>query len=131
MLVRAYARRPFQGVWATALLAVDLWLEHADVRHIAVLLGVIQPVAHDELVGDLKAREIGRDGLDAAGGLIEQSNDRHALGAFGEEIVLEEVEGIAGVQNILDDHDLAARNVLLQVVRDLHHAGRDEDVPFW
>ena len=91
MLVRAYARRPFQGVWATALLAVDLGLEHADVRHIAVLLGVIQPVAHDELVGDLKAREIGRDGLDAAGGLIEQGDDRHALGALGEEIVLEEV----------------------------------------
>ena len=45
MLVRAYARRPFQGVWATALLAVDLRLEYADVRHIAVLLGVIQPVA--------------------------------------------------------------------------------------
>ena len=45
MLVRAYARRPFQGVWATVLLAVDLRLEHTDVRHIAVLLGVIQPVA--------------------------------------------------------------------------------------
>ena len=28
-----------------ALLAVDLRLEYADVRHIAVLLGVIQPVA--------------------------------------------------------------------------------------
>ena len=27
------------------LLAVDLRLEHADVRHIAVLLGVIQPAA--------------------------------------------------------------------------------------
>ena len=37
--------KPFQGVWATVLLAVDLRLEHTDVRHIAVLLGVIQPVA--------------------------------------------------------------------------------------
>ena len=63
------------------------------------------------------------DGLFAAGGLVEQGDDRHGARALGHEVGLQEGEGIAGVENILDDDDVAVGDVALQVAGDLHDAG--------
>ncbi len=64
-----------RGFLRCRLLAVDLGLEDPNVGHIAVLLAVVQPVAHHKLVGDLEAGIVGGDGLFAAGGLIQQGGD--------------------------------------------------------
>ena len=107
---------------------VNLGLEHADVRHIAVLLRVVEAVADDEFVGHFEACEVRNDGLGAAGGLVEQRHDRHAGSALGHKVILEEVERVARVENVLDDDDIAARDVLLEIARDLHDAGRGRRV---
>jgi hypothetical protein len=49
---------PDQGTFYTPCLSgfrEDLGLQHADVGEVAVGSGEIQPVAYDELVGDLEA----------------------------------------------------------------------------
>ena len=45
-----------------SIFRINLGLEHADVRHIAVLLGVVEAVADDEFVGHFEACEVGGDG---------------------------------------------------------------------
>ena len=110
--------------WATALLGgVDLRLQHADIRHVPVLLGVVQAVAHHELVRHDEASQVGGDGLGPAGGLIQQGHDGDGGSALGHKILLQKGQGIAGIQNILHDDEVPAGNILLEVVGDLHPAG--------
>ena len=115
--------RRWQNGRDAVLLAVDLGLEDADIGHIPVLLAVVQAVAHHELVGDLEAGIVGGDGLFAAGRLIQQGGNGDGGGALGLQVLRQEIQGIAGVQNILDDDDVAAADVALEVAGDLHHAG--------
>ena len=68
-LIRAYGPAPEFA----ALLAVNLALEHADVGQIAVLLGVVETIAHDEGVLDLEAHIVGLYVGLAPGGLIERA----------------------------------------------------------
>ena len=44
-------------------------------------------------------------------------------GPFGEEVILQECQRIAGVQDVLHNDDVPASDVLLQVVGDLHPTG--------
>ena len=37
------------------LLGIDLGLQHADIGQIAVVIAIIQPIAHHELVRDIEA----------------------------------------------------------------------------
>ena len=127
-LLIAAGRRKEPRPRAGSIFGIYFRLQYADVGHIAVLLRVVETVADDELIGHLEACKVGDDGLCAAGRLVEQRHDGHAGSALGHEVILEEVERIAGVENVLDDNNVAARNVLLEVVRDLHHAGRGRRV---
>ena len=71
-----------------ALVRVDLRFQHADVGDVAVVLAVVETVAHHKFVWHLKAGEIGVNGLGAAGGLIQQRNNGDGSRALGEEVVL-------------------------------------------
>ena len=51
---------------------VNVRVQHADEREIAVTLGKIKPVSDDKMIGNLKAHVIGLDVFHAAGGLVEQ-----------------------------------------------------------
>ena len=102
---------------------IDLRLEHADVREIAVFFCVIEPIADDERVRHLKAGIGGVDRRLAAGGLIEQGGNGDGGRPADAEIVLEIVQRDAAVENVLNEDDVTALDVLIQVLVDLHGAG--------
>ena len=106
-----------------ALLTVYLRLQHADAGIVPVLLGVVQTVAHHELIRHLETGQIGGNRLFPAGRLIQQRHDGDGGRALGGQVVLQEIQRVAGIQNILHHDDVAAGDVLLQVAGDLHHAG--------
>ena len=95
----------------------------ADIGQVAVHLGVVQTVAHHELIRHLEAREVRLHGLHPAGGLVQQRHDGDAGGPLGEEVVLQKGQGVAGVQDVLHDDEIPAGDVLLDIVGDLHPAG--------
>ena len=67
---------------AALLAGVDLRLQNADIGNVAVGLGVIQAVAHHELVRHREAHKVRSDRLGAAGGLVEQRHDGDGGGAL-------------------------------------------------
>ena len=95
---------------------VDLRLEHADIREIAVFFCVIEPIADDERVRHLKAGIGGVDRRLAAGGLIEQGGNGDGGRPADAEIVLEIVQRDAAVENVLNEDDVTALDVLSQVL---------------
>lgn len=74
---------------------VDLRLEHADIREIAVFFCVVEPVADNERVRHFKAGIGGMDRCLAAGRLIEQGGNGDGGRTADTEIVLEIVQGDA------------------------------------
>src|ERR1035441_10888451 len=55
-------------------------LEDADVVEIAISLGVVQTVAHHELVGDFEPHVADVHGPQAALGLIQEGGDAYGVG---------------------------------------------------
>ena len=122
--MRRRSRAPlFQIPAGPSRSAVNLRLQHADVGQVPVLLAVVQSVAHHELVRNLKAHVVGGDGLGPAAGLVQQRTHSHGGRPLGEEVLLEKVQGISGVQDVLNHNQIPARDILLDVVSDLHRAG--------
>src|SRR5580658_2185906 len=78
--------------------------EDADVFQIAITFGVVEAVADDEIVGDLKTDVIGFDLLDAARGLIEERGDAQGFGLALFENAQQVGQGDAGVEYVFD-HD--------------------------
>ena len=96
-----------------AALFIALGTKNADVGKIAVIVGIVQPVADDELVWNLKAADVGLEALVVAGRLVEEGDSRDGRGLSRRKQFLEIVHGKAGVDDILDDDHVAARDVVV------------------
>src|SRR5699024_4567690 len=106
---------------------VDARVQLADVRQIAVALGEVQAVAHHELVGDVEADlEDVEGGLDGVR-LAQQRDDLERPRVAGREVAHEPRQGQAGIDDVLDDDDVAVGDVAVQVLEvphDSRGAGR-------
>ena len=105
------------------VLLVDLGREDADEGESTVALVVVETVADDELVGDLTADIVGHEGDLAAAGLVEQGTGLDALGTLELEVTAEVRERSAGVDDVLDEDDVLALNVRVQILDKADDAG--------
>ena len=81
--------------------------EHADVRQVAVLLGVVEAVAHHEPVLDREADVLHLHVDRPAGRLAEQARRAQRLRAARAQDLLEVGQRQAGVHDVLDDDHVA------------------------
>ena len=88
-----------------------LGADDGHVGQVAVLLEQVQAVAEDELVGDLLADVVGVDVDLSSGGLVQECAGLDASGTLGLDVIHQELQGIAGVNDILDDQDVAVGHV--------------------
>src|SRR5918998_3378546 len=107
-----------------ALGGENLFLENADVGEVSVGAGEVQAVADDELVGDLEAKVLDVEVHLAPGGLCEEGTDLQGSGFPRPERAHEVGEGQAGVYDVFDDENVAAGNVLFQVLEDADDTAR-------
>src|SRR5712692_5440785 len=98
--------------------------ENANVFQVAVTLGVIEAVAHHELVGDLEAHVVGLDLPDPALGFIEQRGNTQRAGLALLEDAAEVVQRQAGVEDVLDQDDVQPLDTGVEVLGQAHLAGR-------
>src|SRR5947209_19777289 len=101
---------------------VHLRLEHADEREIAIPLGVVKPVPHDELVGDLEAAIVDLEREDPAGRLVQQDAKPKRGRALPAQMLEDVRERVSGVEDVLDDDYVAALDRLRKVREDPHYA---------
>src|SRR5690606_8071234 len=82
----------------------------------------VEPVADDEVVGDGEPHvaQVGIDLLEAFA--QQQGADLEAGRAAGREVLAQVVEGEPGVDDVLDEEDVAARQVDVEVLHDAHDA---------
>ena len=85
---------------------VDLGAQDAHEAQVAVALAVVEPVADDELVGDLEAHVVHRDVDQPPRGLVEQRADPERGRALAAQVADEVVERQAGVDDVLDEQDV-------------------------
>ena len=81
-----------------------------DAGEVAVALGDVEPVAHDELGRDGEA-DVAQVEVDALLALLDQERaDLEALGLAGVEVAPQVVEREPAVDDVLDDEDVPARS---------------------
>ena len=102
--------------------AVDPGLEDADVGQVAVFLGVVQAIAHHKGVGDGEAGVVDLHRLHPAVRLVQQGAQADGGGVAVLQDLQQIAQGVAAVQDVLHHDDVAVRDVLRQVLGDLHLA---------
>ena len=85
---------------------VDLGTEDAHEAQVAVALAVVEAVADDELVGDLKPDVVDRDVDQPPRGLVEQRADPERGRALAAQVAEQVVERQPGVDDVLDEQDV-------------------------
>src|SRR5918999_615627 len=102
----------------------DLGLQDADVGEVAVGTGVVEPVAHDELVRHLEAEVLHVELHPPPRGLTQKRADLQRGRPASEQRAADVGEGEPRVYYVLDDQDVAVGYVLLEVLEDADHAAR-------
>src|SRR3954454_11344572 len=98
--------------------AVLLHRQRGDVREVAVALGVVEAVADREAVRDLEAGEPQREVDLAPRRLGEQRADLERRRVAGAEVAQQVLQREAGVDDVLDDQDVAALDRRVEVLED-------------
>src|SRR5207248_5235774 len=101
---------------------VNRALQHADIREITVALGIVEPVADDEAVGDAKAEVIAGH-LDLPRlALDEQAADSHAGGPPSSQVAEDVLQGHPGVNDVFHDQDVLVGYRLVEVLENPNDA---------
>ena len=103
---------------------VDLRLEDANDAQVPVELAVVEAVADDELVRDREADVVDRDLDEPPGRLVEQRADAQRARVLAAQVADQVVEGEAGVDDVLDDEDVASVDARREVLEDPDQARR-------
>jgi excinuclease ABC subunit B len=96
-----------------------LGLEHPDARQVAVAFREIEPVAHDEGVGNGEADEVGLERHLAPPALVEQHAHLDAGGILLADQVHDERQGLAGVEDVVDQEDVAVGKIEREILQEL------------
>src|SRR5690349_19387167 len=95
----------------------------------AIILGVIEPVAHQKRGRGLEADESELGKRRMLLDLVEESADRQGDGSpLGEERQ-QAPESVAAVDDVLDQHDVLAGEIGLGIVEEVDVAARDRAAP--
>ena len=78
---------------------------------VAVTLGEIESVADDELVGNFEADKIGLEGDLTAAFFVEQYTHPETGGTHAAHHASDEGKGFSGIQNIVDNQDVAVGHI--------------------
>ena len=105
------------------LLILSRLLEDVNVGQIACHAVKIKALAYDKLGGIFKTDIIGIDVALHSLGFEQQRGHLDVGGLLFAEVVDEALDGIACVNNILDDDDAAVFNVLAKSQNFFNHAG--------
>jgi hypothetical protein len=90
-----------------------------EVRQVPVPLPDVEAVADEELVGDGEAHVAHREILDeAAIRAVEERDGGEGAGRAERECLAEVVQGEAGVDDVLDEQDVAVRDLGVQVLEE-------------
>jgi len=103
---------------------IDVRVQHANERQIAVAFGKIQSITHNEEVRNFEADIVGFYFLHAAGGLIQQDADFDSARFEGAEFGQHAMQGFARIQNVIHQEDIASANPQAQFL------GKDESAGF-
>ena len=93
---------------ARAPVASSFFIQHRDVRQIAILLGVVEPVANHEPILDREADVLDRDVDLPSRRLAEQTRRPQRLRRPGPQDILQVDQRQPGIDDVLDDDDVAA-----------------------
>ena len=105
---------------AEVLTLNELRLEHADIGQVAVLLVVIEAIAHHELVGALETHVARVDGSSAA--LAQKRRHFEGTHAARLQVGRQIAQGQARIENVLDDDDVAVLDLGVEVLHDAQDA---------
>lgn len=97
-------------------------LEDSDAGEVAVAFGEIEAVADDELVGDFEADEIGGEVDFAAAFFVEEDAGADAGGLQFFDDVDDDGEGFSGVEDVVDEEDVAVSEIEREAVEELRFA---------
>src|SRR5438876_2243276 len=89
--------------------------QHANIRQIAILLGIIKPIADHELVWDGESQIIRFDGQLAPGRFVEQGGDAESLGLVRHQHTFEVGDCQAGIENVLHQQNISSRHLLIDI----------------
>src|SRR6476469_4986823 len=106
------------------VLLVHLRVERADVGQVAVALGPVQPIADDELVGDVEADVGDVDVVAHRVGFAHQRADPQRPRVAGREVSQQPRQRQARIDDVFDDQHVAVVDVAVEVLEDSHHARR-------
>ena len=122
--VRLLAERHTRtAVVRARLLGIDPRLEHADIGQVAVALGVVETIAHDELVGHVGAHVVRLDGRRVTGDVLDgEGHDAHRVGAATLEHLHEIAERETGVEDVLRDDDVSSLDLGVEILDDADDA---------
>ena len=116
------------AVSGTGSLDVDGRFQSADIGQIPVLLGVVQAVADDEVIGDVEADVLTSTSTLTASGL--RSSETISIEAGTRLQVLQQPgQRQPGVDDVLDDQHVLPGDIPIEVLEDPHHTGRGRDEP--
>src|SRR5262245_65416161 len=103
-LARSRARRARRGH--------GLGAQSGDEGKVAVAPGVVEAVPDDEQVLHLEHAEVGHEGDDAARRLVQEHARAHLRRPALVELARERREGPAGVEDVVDEQQVAAADLL-------------------
>jgi hypothetical protein len=99
-------------------LRVDLGLEERDVRELTVTPRVVESVADHEMIGYGEAYPVRFEWGFAASWLVEQHAGMDGCGIARENFVLYARQGIAGIEDVVDEKDVAVLDLGSEVAQD-------------
>lgn len=108
-------KEPALNKFRLLLLPLFARLHNPNLRQVPELFGIVQSVADDEFVGDFDAAVVDGDVGKAAGGLAEDGADADTSGLTESKELLEMLQGQAGVDHVLDEEDMFAADVGVDV----------------
>jgi hypothetical protein len=87
------------------------------------LFGVIKSVTDDEGIGDSEACVVGLDGVGMWDAFFEEDAGAEGFGFEATELVEDGVEGLAGIEDIVDEEDVAVVDIGGEVFGEVEWAG--------
>lgn len=96
----------------------------ADGGEVAVTFGEIETVTDDETVGDLKPHEVGFELNFTPAFFVEEDAGAHAGGILFFDQIDDDRESFPGVEDVVDEEDVAASDIEREAVKEVRFAAR-------
>ena len=103
--------------------AVNTAIQNAEIRQIAIVLREIETVADNEFVGNVEAAIVNFNVDFTARRLVEERADFDAVRLFVHEVINKVAHGRAGVDNVLNEQNVASFGVVIEIFEDVDLAG--------